>query len=170
MSDREYMVIKYQKRFEEAKLFLEEKYNREFAPSFLSALLGHHFDSDDVHTYLIFHPNIDSIDLVNILVDEFENILGTFNFNLSNVESLISDRIEKARIKDNGLIWIIHNNDKDPFPSKPHAHEYTINIKLHLRTGECYRKGKVIQKLGKKEFQRLLQKIESEGMKLPQII
>lgn len=59
---------------------------------------------------------------------------------------------KKVRIKDKGLIWIIHKNDKDPFPSNPHAHNLDQNIKLDLSNGNYYRNRKLLDKLNKKDF------------------
>ena len=122
-------IGRWEEKFEQAKSFLEKKYDKEFSSYYLSSLLGHYFDSDDVHIFLIFHKEIDTIDLKTILDNEINTIIGTFKFDSSEFDFVFSDRIEKARIKENGLVWIIHNSDKDPKPSKPHAHEYSLNVK-----------------------------------------
>ena len=154
MTDKERKVRTYQKAFEEAKNFLEKKYDKTFTAHFLSSLLGHHFDSEDVHIYLISNTDFNPIDLKSILDNEIESVIGSVEFNSSDFDFIISDQIEKARIKENGLIWIIHNSDKDPKPSQPHAHEYSLNIKLHLGTGDLFKKNKKVGSLRKKEFLR----------------
>ena len=166
MTDKERKVRTYQKAFEEAKTFLEKKYDKTFTSHFLSTLLGHHFDSKDVHIYLISNTDFNPIDLKSIL-NEMESAIGSLEFNSSDFDFIISDKIEKARIKENGLIWIIHNSDKDPKPSQPHAHEYSLNIKIHLGTGELFEKGKKVGTLRKKEFLRLKEKIIKKGISLP---
>ena len=37
-----------------------------------------------------------------------------------------------------GGVWRIHAEDPDPWPSKPHAHEYELRQKLSLSTGEIF--------------------------------
>lgn len=58
----------------------------------------------------------------------------------------------KVKVKANGLIWIIHRYDKDPFPSAPHAHNIENNIKLDLSNGKCYRVKKHIYTLSEREL------------------
>jgi len=42
------------------------------------------------------------------------------------------------KCKLGGRIWIVHPNDADPWPSKPHAHEYDRREKLDLSSGEIF--------------------------------
>jgi sulfur carrier protein ThiS len=35
--------------------------------------------------------------------------------------------------------WRMHANDPDPWPSRPHAHNYETNEVLNLETGDIYR-------------------------------
>jgi hypothetical protein len=60
---------------------------------------------------------------------------------------------KKVRIKSKGIIWVIHKNDKDPFPSSPHAHYLGGNIKLDLSNGKCYRIRKYINTISKKDLE-----------------
>jgi len=60
---------------------------------------------------------------------EFENSLipdGTFR------------RLDEKTVRKDGCIWRVHNNDLDPFPSKPHAHNIESGLKLHLGSGGLY--------------------------------
>jgi hypothetical protein len=66
---------------------------------------------------------------------------------------------KKVRIKSKGLIWIIHKNDKDPFPSNPHAHNLDQNIKLDLSNGNYFRNRKLLDKLSKKDFLEIREKV-----------
>jgi hypothetical protein len=50
--------------------------------------------------------------------------------------SLPIGRLLKCKLS--GRIWIIHQNDPDPWPSRPHAHEYSRREKLSLSTGEIF--------------------------------
>lgn len=66
---------------------------------------------------------------------------------------------KKVRIKSKGSIWIIHKYDKDPFPSNPHAHNLEQNIKLDLSNGNYYRNRKLLDKLNKKDFLEIREKV-----------
>lgn len=61
----------------------------------------------------------------------------------------------KVLIKSSGVVWKIHLNDPDPFPSNPHAHQLDNNIKLDLSTGDCYRKRKYLKTIRKKELLKI---------------
>jgi hypothetical protein len=58
------------------------------------------------------------------------------------------------RIKSGGRIWIIHRSDLDPWPSKPHAHDYERRQKLDLRSGDIFSlPGRnQVEKLRRKDF------------------
>jgi hypothetical protein len=58
----------------------------------------------------------------------------------------------KVLIKSKGLVWKIHKYDKDPFPSNPHAHQLTCNIKLDLSNGKCYKIRKHLYTISKKDL------------------
>ena len=101
-------------------------------------------------------------DLWDIDVDfeEAKKLLTAFDFNeIINKIEVQSEIIPrdlliqfKVKIKSKGLIWIIHKNDKDPFPSNPHAHELDNNIKLDLSDGKCYKKKQLIYTLKKRDL------------------
>ncbi len=139
MTGKKKKLEKYLQKFDDAKEFLVKKFNEEFSSEYLSSLLGHYFNSNNVHEFLIFHEEIDSINLKVILENEIGSVIGEIKFDSQDFKFISIDSIEKAKIKENGRIWIIHNSDRDPKPSKPHAHNYESNLKLHLGTGEYYR-------------------------------
>jgi hypothetical protein len=45
-------------------------------------------------------------------------------------------------VKNKGEVWRIHNNDADPFPSNPHAHNVETGCKLDLSNGKLYQKSR----------------------------
>ncbi len=51
-------------------------------------------------------------------------------------------KLDEQLIKVGGEIWMIHKNDKDPFPSSPHAHNKETGLKLDLTNGNLFFKGK----------------------------
>ena len=103
-------------------------------------------------------------------------LLSDFDFNiLQNVieteEDIIQEKFRiqyKAKIKSKGLIWVIHKNDADHFPSNPHAHELCNNIKLDLSSGRCYRKKEYLFKLKRKDLMSIRNvAIIQHGIELP---
>lgn len=73
----------------------------------------------------------------------------------------------KERRKEKGEIWEIHKNDKDPFPSNPHAHNIETGEKLDLNNGNIYdsRTGNVIRKMKNKDLESLKSKFNEENFK-----
>lgn len=64
----------------------------------------------------------------------------------------VPDILNEEQIKFKGQIWEIHKYDKDPFPSDPHAHLQGIGYKLHLGTGELFKKRELIGQVAKKDL------------------
>lgn len=97
---------------------------------------------------------------IDIEYEEAANLLSDFDFNtilntIETCEGIIPDNLlirYKARFKHKGLIWVIHKNDADPFPSNPHAHQLENNIKLDLSNGKCYKKKELINTIKKKDL------------------
>ncbi|EGR4437075.1 hypothetical protein DDN22_18760, partial [Vibrio cholerae] len=67
----------------------------------------------------------------------------------------IENELTKKKYKIKGEVWDVHQDDVDPFPSSPHAHNYDENVVMHLGTGELYRSRKLVGKVSKKHFLRL---------------
>ena len=97
---------------------------------------------------------------VEIEYEEALKLLSEFDFNTifnkieTDEEIFPKDFLiqYKVRIKSKGLIWVIHKNDIDPFPSNPHAHQLDNNIKLDLSNGKCYKRKRHIYTLKKKDL------------------
>ena len=97
---------------------------------------------------------------IDISYEQAKELLLNFNFETLNQRVITTEEIIpieflfqfKARFKVDNLIWIIHRYDADPFPSNPHAHELTQNIKLDLSNGKCYRVRKFLYTITKKEL------------------
>ena len=73
----------------------------------------------------------------------------------------------KADVKIKGQRWRVYQNDADPFPSSPHAHNYEQHVKLHLGTGELYRGRKLKDVLSSKVFKELRDRFSAIGVLLP---
>ena len=72
--------------------------------------------------FRIFHPEVTQLVILS------ESILP------ENIPRLLTEQTVKVK----GEVWRIHQDDKDPFPSNPHAHNYEAGVKLHLGTGELF--------------------------------
>lgn len=164
---REQTFYEYLTEYNKAKECLRMEFQLSLDDELLSSLLGHHFDSEKIHEFLVNGQNLETYDLLEILRNEIRHFLGSVEFDSQEIYDSVTNNLEKARIRDKGLIWTIHKNDKDPFPSNPHAHEYNLNYKMDLNAGIIYKKGKQVGKLGKKDFDRLKTKITEKGIELP---
>ena len=71
-------------------------------------------------------------------------------------------------IKHDSEQWEIHKYDADPFPSNPHAHNHEARVKLHLGTGELFKKRNRVGKIRCKELKALRAKV-SDSIELPRI-
>lgn len=66
------------------------------------------------------------------------------------------------------MIWRIHKNDTDPFPSIPHAHNIESGLKLHLGNGELYFGRRFTDKLiSKKDLFTI--RAQVKNIELPQL-
>ena len=68
-------------------------------------------------------------------------------------------QILKKKYRINGEVWIIHQNDADPFPSSPHAHNYDRNLSLHLGNAKLFRKREFVGNANWKNFLALRAKV-----------
>jgi len=118
----------------------------------------------------------DCLDKLNNL-DEIEFIIDNYDFRQIhndiyldlNFDDYLLPIEEKQRIKSKGQIWYIHKNDPDPEPSKPHAHNLELNVKIDLSNGKLYRVKKHIDTLKKRGFLILRKQIEKKGIELPEL-
>lgn len=78
-----------------------------------------------------------------------------------------SNNAFERRIKAGGEVWVIHQNDIDPFPSSPHAHNYDSNLKLDLSNGLLYKKKEQVASIPKKKLEIIRKKCEELGITLP---
>lgn len=73
----------------------------------------------------------------------------------------------KADVKMKGQRWRVYQNDADPFPSDPHAHNLDQHVKLHLGTGGLYRGRTLKDVLSRKIFLNLRDRFSAIGVVLP---
>lgn len=115
---------------------------------------------------------------LGLTVDRVVNDLRAYDFSHPVVlaviefeESIIPDgvpvRLVEAVIKNRNEIWEVHKYDKDPFPSNPHAHNAQNGLKMHLGTGELFRKRQCVGKVRAKDLLAIRRRLA--GFALPQL-
>jgi len=133
-------------------------------------ILIYEFDYSDIPTEVLFHK-FNSNDIFQIISAYFKKYGPPIAAIIDNDIAFPEDitELEKANIKYGGEIWTIHKNDADPFPSSPHAHNYPRHLKLHLGTGDLYRKTALYDTLPKKDLLAIRNKISQQlpGLILP---
>jgi hypothetical protein len=161
MTDKEILVIDYLKNSEEALVFVQGQGLTFLDIDFIWQILIYELEHYDNPAEVIFH-NLKVKEITSCIIKYFDdNGLPIKNITLDDSiipEALNSDLI-KAKIKFKGETWTIHKNDKDTFPSQPHAHCYDRQYKLHLGNGKLYRKRDFIGKISSKDLLDLRQVI-----------
>jgi len=100
---------------------------------------------------------------------EYEEIFSALkNFDFKIFERAITSDISvyngvslierKARFKHDNVVWYIHKNDVDPFPSNPHAHDTDQNFKLNLSNGDLWKVKRCVKRIKKKHLMQIRQK------------
>jgi hypothetical protein len=98
-----------------------------------------------------------SPEIVRILQDYdfrrlFPKLLGQVVLSTSIIPDGTSRLLTEVTIKWRGEVWRIHQNDADPFPSNPHAHNRESNLKLNMLTGELFNKKELKGTISKKDL------------------
>lgn len=145
MSDKEKKLMSYLSNAKEAENILKSKGLLFANASFIWQVLQIEFGCTEIPTEILYKDLT-----INTIVEKILNNIELYGQPVCEIiidESILPDEINnsliKAYLKFKGEIWVIHQNDKDNFPSNPHAHNYDANTKLHLGTGGLYR-GKII--------------------------
>jgi hypothetical protein len=139
--------------------------------SFVWQILIYELGHSDIPTEVLFH-NLSSDDIISLVTDYFDKN-GLPVKNISTEVSILPDDLYndliKAQVKFKGEIWTIHKNDRDTFPSQPHAHNYDRQYKLHLGNGKLFRNKNEVGCINKKDLIRLREKITTHitEIKLP---
>jgi len=82
----------------------------------------------------------------------FPVLLAEITFRESIIPAGVPVRLEEQTVRRHGQVWRIHRNDADPFPSNPHGHNLDSGLKLHLGTGELFRKKLFVGKIQAKDL------------------
>lgn len=174
MSEKEKMLLSYLSRATEAEALLKSEGLHYAGTTLIWQILQIEFECTETPADILF------MDLsVNMIIETFlKNIdlYGAPLFEIVLEESVLPDEANhsliKARVKLNGEVWVVHKNDKDSFPSNPHAHNYDTNTKLHLGTGKLYRGKQVCGQVKRKELIeiRLLIQKRMTSLSLPDLV
>lgn len=78
------------------------------------------------------------------------------------IPSDLLSRVDEQTLKSSGEIWRIHKYDADPFPSNPHAHNVQTGLKLHLGTGELFKKTVYKGRLSCKSLRRIRELVRAD--------
>ncbi len=160
-------------QFERSKVILKDQHKLNIGDQELSELLSFHFDFDSLITHSeLVRSGISAREIVEIILKEKKQKVGEVIIYDFELPWEVLQSITKAEIKLKGMKWTIHKYDVDPFPSNPHAHNYHENLKLHLGTGEFYRKKqRVNKKMKRKELLRFRSLIEQKipSVQLPKL-
>lgn len=140
MTDRENRLNNYLSRAKQAEAILKNKGLLYADSSFIWQTLQIEFDCTDIPTNLLF-KDLSVLEIVEVVLKHKE-IYGQPVCEIIIEKSILPDCIDdsliKAHIKFKGEKWVVHNNDKDNFPSNPHAHNFDTNTKLHLGRGQVF--------------------------------
>jgi hypothetical protein len=71
----------------------------------------------------------------------------------------VSGRLDEQTIRVKGELWRIHKYDPDDFPSVPHAVNMATGLKLDLRNGKLYRKRQLLDRLNRRDLERLRSRV-----------
>jgi hypothetical protein len=86
-------------------------------------------------------------------------LLGEIELEDSIIPDGVPINLREATAKHRGEVWRVHRSDADPFPSNPHAHCLEHDLKLHLGTGELFRRRTLVGKLPSKDLVTLRKKL-----------
>lgn len=172
MTEKERLYFTYMENQEVARKQLSLS-NSNITGNLIWAILQDHFDTGIFYTE-IFFKELSSEAIVKIVTDYLADngaLLGEILFDKQVDVTLPSDELKKAKVKFSGDVWYVYKTDKDPFPSSPHAHNYSKNLKLHLGNGDLYLKKEIVGNMKKNELTafRKLVKAQIKNIELPKL-
>jgi len=155
MTKKEEILYYYLHESEQVVNLIHEKYGLEVSPEKIWQILIDHFDCFNNPADIIF-KELDSHAILNIIASNYLSYLKplfSISINYTVIpEDSITDNIIKGVVKFRGESWEVHKGDPDIFPSNPHAHNYESGLKLHLGTGDLFKKRRFVNKIKKKDL------------------
>ena len=154
----------FREELKKARTELEIFYCRSFSDDDLYLALANYYDMLDMPANLIF-KRLSTVQMIDALKDyDFASRyqLGSVVLTKTIIPSGFPRLSRRALVKVEGEIWQIHLYDKDPFPSNPHAHNFETNLKLHLGSGELFKKRQLVGRITKKDLLLIRERISND--------
>jgi len=82
----------------------------------------------------------------------FPALLAEITFRNSIIPATVPTRLREQTVRRHGQVWRVHWTETDSFPSNPHAHNLDSGLKLHLGTGQLFRKKLLVGKIRPKDL------------------
>ncbi|WEK21329.1 MAG: hypothetical protein P0Y49_09265 [Candidatus Pedobacter colombiensis] len=160
MTKKEALVFQYHQHAELARKELIKEGFSFIDVDLIWQILIYELDHYDVPTEVFFHEfnTNDIVEIIKTYFAQYGMPVCTLDLSIPS-DSIGEDDLEKADIRNDGQKWRVHQNDADPFPSNPHAHNYSKHQKLHLGNGKLYRKTVVVGVMSKKNLKIIREKI-----------
>lgn len=149
-------LVFYLKEADKAKEALEKKLGIQISHLEFQIALGNVLGYEEENsTRVVQHEFTADQMLVKLENYEFNfpEEIASIKFDSSILPEGVPIRLDEEEVKHKGEIWVIHKNDKDPFPSNPHGHNKETGLKLHLGNGDLYSsKNKPLNKAISKKY------------------
>ena len=113
------------------------------------ALLDHKLTADEIVSLLVHFPF------------SKPTLIACVEFPESIIPEDVPIRLVEALVKHRNEVWLVHLYDADPFPSNPHAHNEENGLKMHLGSGELYRKREKVGKIRWKDLLTIREKLSN---------
>lgn len=169
VEEAERLLIRYIGAAQQAREVLSQLHGLEIRPFDIQSALSEVLNIPENPPLGILDLGLDSDAIVNHLKDfDFRKfhpeILSECELTEGVLPEGISLLLNEKTVKVKGEVWRMHQNDADPWPSNPHAHNYQSGIVANLQTGELFDTNrKSVGKLNKKKLARLREEL---GLKL----
>jgi len=130
----------YKSNSEKAEVILKEKGYNPINAGIMECMIFFQLNPVIPHVFIYEELSVDRIvSTVSTNIDLHGYPIGYIRIGKEILPPHLAYPLIKGRIKYKGEIWTIHKNDKDIFPSNPHAHNYERKLKLHLGNGKLYK-------------------------------
>lgn len=95
----------------------------------------------------------------------FPVLLAEIAFRNSIIPASVPTHCQEQTVRRHGEVWRVHRTDSNSFPSNPHAHNLDSGLKLHLGTGQLFRKKFLVGRIRLKDLLAILGQLT--GFALP---
>jgi hypothetical protein len=164
MSRREQLLKRYLLNSNEAANLLKANGFHKLESDYIWQILIYELEHHDIPSAVLLH-DLSSQEIASIIenyISENGSPVDTITIEQPIATNYSEEQLIKAYVKSSGEVWVIHRNDKDTFPSQPHAHNYDKQLKLHLGTGGLFRKKVIMGSINNKELITIRSLIEAK--------